>query len=467
MEHLSLESQIVNTRYRWTSSFAFEEYGKRTISNTKCPDEPTFTIITPTLNCSNLLPYTLSNISRLKRKDFEHIIIDGGSTDGTIDIIKAEGSNLEYGLSAKDSGISEAFNRGLMLSRGRIVGILNAGDGYLPTTLDHVFRAVADGADLVYGSTYRSTAETGDPFRLLVAGEWKHKHKGTPFLHSSVFITRDLYKRIGGFDQKYKLAMDVDLLFRAFDNARCVKRLDVPLSIQRIGGISHKQYKIALRERFDIAGSYTHKSRFTLLLNRWRITTKTEIAMRISNHGFLNFLYAFLKELYLFSFNNIIMNIPIAALRNALARLAGAKQLTRSSNLLKGARLLNPSGIVFGERCRVNSGVLLDGRGAPIRIGNDVDIARESIIWTLTHNVNSHQHGCVCGQVTIGDHVWIGCRSMIMPGVTIGRGAVIAAGSIVTHDVADSAIVAGSPAREIGKRINPLNYHLRTKTFIE
>ena len=108
----------------------------------------------------------------------------------------------------------------------------------------------------------------------------------------------------------------------------------------------------------------------------------------------------------------------------------------------------------------INRGVLLDGRGGTLTIQHCVDIAQETIIWTESHDPHSDWHETINKSVTILDHVWIGCRSMIMPGVVIGRGSVVAAGAIVTKDVGDKTIVAGIPAKRIGERKSNLLYTL-------
>lgn len=125
-----------------------------------------------------------------------------------------------------------------------------------------------------------------------------------------------------------------------------------------------------------------------------------------------------------------------------------------------GVTLVKPANIQLGARAVINADCILDGREAPITIGEDTDIGTHTHIWTLEHDVNDPQHGTKGGPVVIEDHVWIASRVTILPGVTIGRGAVVAAGAVVTKDVVSLAIVAGVPAKVIGWRSNPLTYRL-------
>ena len=92
---------------------------------------------------------------------------------------------------------------------------------------------------------------------------------------------------------------------------------------------------------------------------------------------------------------------------------------------------------------------MLDGRSAELIIGDNVDIAQETNIWTLEHDVNDDDHRIVPGQVIIEDHVWIASRVTILPGVTIGENAVVGAGAVVTKDVEPNTVVGGIPAKLI------------------
>ena len=126
--------------------------------------------------------------------------------------------------------------------------------------------------------------------------------------------------------------------------------------------------------------------------------------------------------------------------------------------ILMGVEARKPSQIKLGSNVVINRGVLLDGRGGPLTIGDNVDIAQDTVIWTLGHDPHDDYHRDKPGPVTIGDYAWIGHRAIIMPGVTIGRGAVVAAGAVVTRDVPPMAIVGGVPAKVIGIRRSKMLY---------
>lgn len=131
-----------------------------------------------------------------------------------------------------------------------------------------------------------------------------------------------------------------------------------------------------------------------------------------------------------------------------------------------GCRFLNGRKVFLGANNSINFGCLLDGRRFEIHTGANVSIGPEASILTLGHDPQSQMFEDRGGDVHIGDYVWIGYRALVMPGVTIGEGAVVAAGSVVTKDVEPYAIVAGTPAKKIGERNRDLKYELDFKPFL-
>lgn len=141
--------------------------------------------------------------------------------------------------------------------------------------------------------------------------------------------------------------------------------------------------------------------------------------------------------------------------------------LGSETGIQMGCKFLNGRKIHLGERNVINFGCLLDGRKYEVRIGNDVSIGPEASILTLGHDPQSPYFADRGGDVVIGDHVWIAYRAIILPGIHIGEGAVVAAGAVVTADVVPYSIVAGSPARKIGERNRDLNYRLSFDPWLQ
>lgn len=181
-----------------------------------------------------------------------------------------------------------------------------------------------------------------------------------------------------------------------------------------------------------------------------------EIAHRFLPNKFVKFigrLWSDFQELFM----DFIMSIPIHYLRRLYLKFklqGGGKNIA----IHRHVRIKNGRGITIGGNIVLNRGVLLDGRSG-LKIGSNVDIGEYVRIWTLEHDPNNN-HVCRGKETIIGDYVWIAPCAIVMPGVKIGRGAIIAGGSIVTHDVEPLSIVAGVPAKEIGRREDNLKYTL-------
>ncbi len=118
----------------------------------------------------------------------------------------------------------------------------------------------------------------------------------------------------------------------------------------------------------------------------------------------------------------------------------------------------NKSQIQIGDNCIINPNVLLDGRKGKIIIKNNVDISRDTYIYTAQHDPHSDYHDVKFADVIINDHVWVASRVTILPGVTLGKGCVIACGALVTKDVHEMNIAGGVPAKSIGIRRSKLKY---------
>lgn len=136
-------------------------------------------------------------------------------------------------------------------------------------------------------------------------------------------------------------------------------------------------------------------------------------------------------------------------------------QIGPRSIINMGARMYNPSNITIGRDCVIGEKIVLDGREKLV-IGNHVDIASEVMIYNSEHDINDPAFIAKSSPVIIEDYVFIGPRAIILPGVTIKKGAVVGAGAVVTKDVEAFTIVGGVPAKVIGERkIKNPSYRLR------
>lgn len=156
--------------------------------------------------------------------------------------------------------------------------------------------------------------------------------------------------------------------------------------------------------------------------------------------------------------NNVVAHVPSFALRHWWYRRVVGMRIGAHSSLLMGQyiyvtgrRARGCAGITIGAHTIVNRQCCLDGRGG-LTIGDNVSISPG--VWLLTdqHDMDDPVFAERFARIVIHDHVWLGSRALVLPGVTIGEGAVVAAGAVVTKDVPPYTVVGGVPARPVGAR---------------
>lgn len=162
--------------------------------------------------------------------------------------------------------------------------------------------------------------------------------------------------------------------------------------------------------------------------------------------------------------NSVINKIPSRHIRKWFYQCMGAR-IGKDSYLCRRVEVLLPKGLYLGERVAVAWFAELDARGG-ITIGNDSNISSHVKIITGSHDVNDPEFTADFRPVVIGHHSWIGTGAIILQGVTIGDGAVVAAGAVVTKDVPAYEIWGGVPAKFIRTRENNLTYRIGKPPFL-
>jgi maltose O-acetyltransferase len=146
----------------------------------------------------------------------------------------------------------------------------------------------------------------------------------------------------------------------------------------------------------------------------------------------------------------LVAQLPSRRARQAIYRWMGM-HLARTARVHRGLKVHNAPSVEIGDGSVIGFDAILDGRRG-ITIGRHVNISSEVAIWTLQHDHHDPEFAAHGGPVVVGDHAWLSFRAVVLPRVTIGEGAVLAAGAVVTHDVPPYAIVGGIPAKVIGRR---------------
>jgi len=199
-------------------------------------------IITVSYNSASTIEHTINSVINQDYPDIEYIIVDGKSTDGTLDIIKKYENRISNLISEKDEGIYSAINTGIQLATGDILGILHSDDFYVDNqVISKVVQTfISKSVDAVYADlVYVFKDDTDKIFRYWKAGEYKHGlfRKGWMPPHPTFFVKKEIYDRYGLYNTKLSLAADYELMLRF------IHKMKVPLSYlpqvlvkMRVGG---------------------------------------------------------------------------------------------------------------------------------------------------------------------------------------------------------------------------------------
>ncbi|MCQ6274863.1 glycosyltransferase [Bacillus sp. V3B] len=184
---------------------------------------PLVSVITPSFNQGRFIRETIESVLTQSYKNLEHIVIDGGSTDGTLQILKEyEQRDPRFRFVSKpDNGQSHAINKGLKMAKGKIIGWLNSDDTYLPKAVSHAVEAFTNHPNwkMVYGNAYY-TNKNNERLRPFIAKpvQLKELFNSCPICQPSVFIQKETLDEIGGIDESLDFCMDYDLWIRIAKN---------------------------------------------------------------------------------------------------------------------------------------------------------------------------------------------------------------------------------------------------------
>lgn len=212
-------------------------------------------VITVCINAVEYIEQTITSVMGQTYPNLEYIIIDGGSIDGTVEIIRKYESHLAYWHSKPDRGVAHAFNLGLAQARGDWLVYLNADDFFLETTVieqmaPHLVLHKED--DVVFGQMISLTREKDPkPVPLCKIGghpwRWQEFRKGNMIPHQAAFTRRHFFDLVGCFDETFRIAMDYELFLRAKDGLRA-QFVPIPIVGMRAGGRCAKNIVATLQE---------------------------------------------------------------------------------------------------------------------------------------------------------------------------------------------------------------------------
>lgn len=217
---------------------------------------PILSVITVTRNAAATLNNCLASVAQQDDLAIEHLVIDGGSTDGTLDTLANWKQHPLYWISEADRGISNAFNKGIALAKGEFIGILNADDIYTAGTLRRAVATLINNpqAGFCFGHCLHREVDGRTWMNL---GNPRYFERMRYFMpdvnHPTMIIRKDIYAQVGGYDERWRYAMDYDWLARAEALGIRGILIDDTQAEMAMGGLSDRNWKKSYREARDIA----------------------------------------------------------------------------------------------------------------------------------------------------------------------------------------------------------------------
>lgn len=214
-------------------------------------------IVTVAFNAAKTIRKTIESVVNQNRLLVQYIVIDGGSTDGTVEIIKEYSDRLSYWVSERDSGIYDAMNKGIAQATGKLVGVINSDDWYASDVLKSVYDQHIENPNAVIHGDMMLVSESEEDLYLLPAPDHpsvQEEFKKMTVNHPATFVPRTIYEKYGLFDLSYRLSADYELIIRLLSKGVPFVPLHEVTSYFRLGGQSGgvRTYK----ENFAIQRKY-------------------------------------------------------------------------------------------------------------------------------------------------------------------------------------------------------------------
>lgn len=235
---------------------------------------PLVSIVTIVYNGQEYIQDCINSIKMQTYKKIEYIIIDGGSTDNTVNIIKDNSDIVSNYISEKDNGISDAFNKGIKMAKGDIIGLINADDYLEKDTIEIIvqkFEEMENAEGIYYGCL--NFVESDGTIRSLkpeLGKIWNYMS----LFHPALFVHKNVYEKVGLFSLDYKYAMDAEFIHRCLNNKIDFYYIDKILANYRLEGVSTIQYKKAYKEFYKSVKEHGGNP-FAGFYLYWGITKKT------------------------------------------------------------------------------------------------------------------------------------------------------------------------------------------------
>ncbi len=209
-------------------------------------------IITVVYNGITHLEQTIQSVLAQSYDNIEYIIIDGGSTDGTVELIKKYEDQIAYWVSESDNGIYDAMNKGIAQASGEIVGLINADDWYTFDAVENVIEVFQNTDVSVVHGAMQIIHENGSHFLKIASPDMSNLKKGMLLNHPTVFAKRILYEKYGNFNTSYRIVADWEMMMRWWLKEVKFVGIDKTLAHFRMGGVSSEYLKKSFHEKHRV-----------------------------------------------------------------------------------------------------------------------------------------------------------------------------------------------------------------------
>lgn len=432
---------------------------------------PLVTIITPTYNQGQFIEETIRSVLSQTYPNIEYIVLDAMSTDSTPEIIQKYSDRIAIVRREPDNGQSDAIAKGFKLATGELVGWINSDDLLYPDCVERIVQAYLrqPEAVLFYCSSIDIISESGKHLSTmnvpLVSREHLMRVSNT-LIQPGSFYRKKVVEQVNYFNTELRYSMDLDLWLRLLSVGGFVDVHDVPIAAYRewggtktaTGGVQMALERMTMLTKHGGTKSdpAQRQIRANLIKNKLK-----------STYSSLSSIFRpFCKVLWFLSFilyYGVLIHLPatnsrytrwLRPIRGSVCRLL-FKSSGYNINVEKGARFGSGDNVTIGNNSGLGINCLILGT---VSLGNDVMMGPDVMFISTSHcfdriDIPMIEQGLSEElPIVVENDVWIGARCILLPGITLGTGSVIGAGSVVTKSVPAFTMVAGNPARVIRSR---------------